>query len=1145
MSVYITARTDTAAVTLGTNSVSGSSLVESAQPNHITSLQQMLDDLPAVDDGGVVFNDRSAVSAPSPWSAVITFDMFLLDESEKLHTDTFGALSRQAVDSWRALLAMIALNDLEGFGIQFDSVSLKPAAHTAHDADFLQVLSHTKPRNNIFNDESNACWDDFVLLRRRGRVLGILSNSALVCPPYAHEDDVLNEFLTELGLMGRSPAGNYELADPVAYVTENGIRYLHMQKWLEALLDRLKNCGLKGKYLNKLIRRTQDFAEALQENVRSRVSQLAQALEEEDFITFSAAGGSFRNIEELLGSLKPLFDFTIDYIKNRIKANAAELYLLDELSPALRNILNNQALLKNAAPKDAYITADEIFMDKITLINCRIGATQMATNNNTIRVDDDDNGEMAFQILWPLKNRLLDILPAETLYGWLSHDKAGQTVREGDNLTISLEVPMQGQTCRLSKTYPLRADVLNADYGTAIDEIDLPSIAIWPYMLLEGGNWGEYYVFTAQERRKEAARYKILFDRNLTLGRSNALDNVERVADESILKDVVREVSKFNSLPTYIQFRNEDSLSDLGYILLEPPKKIPAGNESYDVGLDFGTTSTTAFFRKTSHDDGMPDFVYFGNTYEWKGHDNGITGKIPVRKTDENFLHVVIGATRTGKDIYECFVPEAYLDRKAYPSLFQSNASVYTDAGALLNGNCMFETKTMYNNDYIKNNLKWDGAEAAFQKLYLEQIMTTIALKLATEKSAGTINWKFSYPTSLRRNTLSDYRNNTNLIIKNIQERTGIRCNPDGRTSYYPESIASARYFKAEAGASLYGCVDIGGGSSDVSFWQVVNGRPENLIQSSVRLASRVIFVPAVGELIISPDRSPAESKAIEQLQTDIKELGGGLKQLIEDTKREIERGESRQQIRKFSGEMESAILKYKDEFQKCINASMSMTYPAYIKFMKRITFGFFAILYYSVGSLELIRDALNRSGARTLDLYLAGNGSMLYNWIDSEHIRNMGKFISEMAGRTVNIRYMGEANLKTEAAIGLLNLTGTAENAFAGNEKIMNGEDMDVLAGGTKKRIAYNEEVSDEIREYFEEDSGAKIEIDPELPHIKAFILAYNEQVMSHKDDELLRIDASGEKWDRIRDRIDKNMNDEKEIPVFVVAVKAILDNL
>ena len=340
--------------------------------------------------------------------------------------------------------------------------------------------------------------------------------------------------------------------------------------------------------------------------------------------------------------------------------------------------------------------------------------------------------------------------------------------------------------------------------------------------------------------------------------------------------------------------------------------------------------------------------------------------------------------------LFEYFVPENFQlvsDTKALPL-----SSVLTTRGKDLNNTQqllpILDGRIYVPDDdrfepqkyWIKTNLKWNEAIRSHSKNFLKNLALYISA-LAAEAGATEIQWSLSYPSAFSRGDIFNYSYIWLDIARELEESTGIKQNyPEisrkaSKGDFQTESLAIAQYFAdfEDKDLDYTTCIDIGGGTSDISIWE------NNCLvhQCSVQLAGRDIF-----SQFIKLDPIFAEEK----FELDPQEWKG------------LDSGA-------FSAKLD-VWLRYRSEQWLAENRISQRRNPEFQGLIRLMTIGI-AGLYYYVGILlkvlhsevlideegNVVKDkegnivSLYKKGKIT-PVYIGGNASRFLKWLDAR-----GKF--------------------------------------------------------------------------------------------------------------------------------------------------------
>ncbi len=373
---------------------------------------------------------------------------------------------------------------------------------------------------------------------------------------------------------------------------------------------------------------------------------------------------------------------------------------------------------------------------------------------------------------------------------------------EGQGIRVSLQLILSGfgsQKINYSthKDFPLKAE----------NEITkaFPTVALWPNV--PPGKWQEYFVLV-----ETTESYDLAF--GIEQPTDRASQEIRRSGQESY------QYWKCERYPELLLIVDNNARY-LGLLPLTVPKSLPGGASTWTVGVDFGTSFTNVYVRKGG---GTPEHL--------------------ALKT--HLLKVTAGlGDIDAKKYREFFVPEFLIPKDKNPPL----ATVLTTQGwqevASQVPNIINQTRIYvprldtldFGRDHIKTNIKWHNIQ--YQRPFLGQLLRMIAAQAAQDE-VHTIEWAVSYPSAFSRQETNKYTTTWAKLLHDLNDISG---QIHRQSTTYPlrtESIAFAQFFADIQRKDLIHatCIDIGGGTSDISVWQ------ENKLihQASVPYAGRDMF---------------------------------------------------------------------------------------------------------------------------------------------------------------------------------------------------------------------------------------------------------------------------------------------------------------
>lgn len=562
-------------------------------------------------------------------------------------------------------------------------------------------------------------------------------------------------------------------------------------------------------------------------------------------------------------------------------------------------------------------------------------------------------------------------------------------------IRVSLTVPAgTDDSGKQGEAYPVFRDYSLLPENSITE---LPVLDMWPYF--EAADWQEYYAFYFG--RDDDRTFQISFPG----------------AEEHTFKEVSGnfKTSKFSKFPTFAVC--EMAEKPIGILLFEAPPKIEqAGGARWIVGVDFGTSFTN---------------VYVNN--------NGLIDRLELSS-----LHLpAMGNAEERRSLFEYFIPENFIpadDPLPLASVLTTRRNQNTldlSARAIFDGRIYIpqdSSSFIPVNEWIRTDLKWSEARV-FSGLFLRHLALHIAA-LAKKQGVKNIDWRLSFPKAFSENDKRRYIDTWSNISQALQAKTGIEfVYPDGKDnqSFCSESVAIARYFRYREQSDLVRttCIDIGGGTSDISIWQ----KNELVHQCSVRLAGQHLFSQFI-------ELNPGFLGR--QLKLDSSDLNNW--QGLRETK--------------FSTKLDVWLRQYSNSWLRS-ERDLAASSPEFRELLQLMTLGF-AGLYYYVGLLlrALATEASPKyTESSVTAVYLGGNGSRFLNWLCAgsrfDTSSDIGRLLNQLTSRAASFKLQIpretriSSQLKGEVACGLVTegtalrdpQTGENDYLIAGERFELNGE--------------------------------------------------------------------------------------------------------
>lgn len=567
--------------------------------------------------------------------------------------------------------------------------------------------------------------------------------------------------------------------------------------------------------------------------------------------------------------------------------------------------------LKNLWQDVVIIEPHELFLGEFIFIDAEKALPKSLLPNGT---DSLEFNVKHITPLIPLNPILLDYFTPEELNKKIQFQPLNGST--GSQVRVTIDLPLTGlqdgnpQNYRLSQDYALKEE-------NALPQV--PVLEIWPNFRFPG--WQEYYAFYYDGEYAEET-----FQIHLPQAKEPKIFQQTRGSYQ---------LARLDEFPEYIQCQDMNRKL-IGLILLPTPIEIKP-HDSWLVGVDFGTSFTNIYINKNriAEPASLEDLLFQVTDYP-------STARIDV--------------------LLEYFIPENFIPKEQPLPM----SSVLTTKGSQ-------ETKEdrvrpifdgrIYSPDnterfkplasWIKTNLKWSKENIAFNQLFWKHLGLHISA-LAAKNGVKEIQWCISYPSAFSRNETTRYVQEWRKLTEELQIKTGITHKyPDITNQQYlrTESLATAQYFRDQEGHRLVKttCIDMGGGTSDISIWE-----DNKLVhQCSVQLAGRDVFSQF---LELNPQFLEGKFKAN---LSDWKGLKGGA----------------------FNAKLDVLLRLEADNWLR--NGRTRVEDDEDFKGLIRLTAIGMAGLYYYVGILLKVLNKENKYKRKAItEVYIGGNASRFLNWL-------------------------------------------------------------------------------------------------------------------------------------------------------------------
>ena len=922
---------------------------------------------------------KSVSSVPTMWARPLSMEMALHNPYYPIRTEM--------VQQWQGMLAALALAEVRRFPITAQFLDLGVERDKNPFARSLYELL-PDPVNALYALDAKNPWQDVYIFLWNEKPVGLSTPSTIVAPSEEGKWDGLPWW--------NKLTGQLESPQPHLNVSEKALLW----RWLENLQGILGNYRGEAEAIDSISGLLEEFRNSL----GSRPDQRLNLSNNPQFFGVAINRGVLEGINLPVKSESQ--SSWVRVVPSKGKGQAKPLLIIDqEISPAwgkppqdiwiheeqtlaslqIQDLRNGRITWQDVEWKES----KELFLEEFQFIDQDYALPGAFLPSGT---------KLTFQgqtitPLIPLNPILLDYFTPEDLIAKV--ELAQINSNDGPQVRVSLDLPLSGmkddprqpKNYRVSKDYPIKEE-------NALPEV--PVLEVWPNFQAEG--WRSYYAFYYDAEHGEGTFQVYL---------PEAKEHHPFVDGRGAYQ-----ITHLEEFPSFIECQ-DSSRNSIGLILLESPEKIRLGDR-WKVGVDFGTSFTNIYVNS-----------------------NDLSEQLNLENLHLKVTEVL---TETRRPVlFEYFVPESFIPADKPLPL----SSVLTTRGKpdktqsldfpIIDGRIYVPDRNRFEplRGWIETDLKWKNYLP--NKLFLKHLALHISA-IAAKEGVQQIQWCISYPTAFSRRDKNRYAKTWQDLTEELQAQTGIRhiCpEPNDVGLFKSESLAIAQYFADQEKHDLIRttCIDMGGGTSDISVWY----KNKLIHQCSVLLAGR-------------------------HLLSDFLELNPNFfAQLFEQNLKEWDRLTED----KFSSKLD-VFLRLESENWLKNKRDFAEDDPKFQGLLQLMAIGMGGLYYYVGIILGVLQDEGKYQTREITPVYIGGNGSRLLNWLAER-----GKFLpssevndllSQMLtkGSGFNDRILERTRLtqrpKDEVACGLVlgrtRLTGldtkTEDMLIAGEDCEINGESIE-----------------------------------------------------------------------------------------------------
>ena len=920
-------------------------------------------------------------SIPSPWARALLFQSVFLAEQYPNRQDH--------INEYFGFIAVLAFAKVKDLPIQAKAVKLDALARVNPFADSLVGLLPSAQDSLFQSFTGSNPWETIYTFSLNGHPLGFSSPGTLAVPSIwlSPQLSSLIPWLEESAIPGPGNRGKtiYKYGDPKHHLAKQ--EKSAFAAWLINIKQSVLSIDNSNHDLSNRLGMIIDeyinsfgVASATTPNVSTSLQIFGVALNPKPLDALAQVidpesikrNSNVQVIPGMKPHVSPLYFVDKDLVPQVLNLPSHEICVVGATTLAAF-----QANSNSGSQLGTFWNADNFFLPRMRWY--RGSGILSGSWLDEIQPDRETR-----TIVPPVNPEIIKFFGSEDLRNRL---RISQTATShGNGIRVSFELEISGidnSPTRLAiyKDYAIKSE----------DELqgELPYISLWPNLPSES-RWSTFYLAVEESKERSNSSYAFTVE----MPTPDSKDSVLKGDLGTIYR--IWQSNKHPGVLSLIDKRGDH----LGIIPIFTPQVSVGRSSKWTIGVDFGTSFTNLHVSRAGSRERLELSPLTLN----------------ITNTPRNF--------DTNKDFFVPSVFTAPLDGSNPPM-----ATLLTIRGASeAETTPDFITKSRVYvpslderslTEDVISDIKW--TEPKYLDAFLTALISMVSAH-AAKSDVTEITWRASYPTAFSASSLSRYKNAWDRALRAAAKVSNVRhkLGTDGTeaTAFQTESIAFAQYFADALSEQLVytTCLDVGGGTSDISIWKDMT----LVHQLSIPFAGRDIFhntlrrnIDRIGEVFgLSDDKS-------QELLLDLKNSGDNFDAYLDSYLR-LKGGTVLERLRN---------ARNTDSIQK-FRGLLALSYAG---------------LYYYIG---LVLRYLNQDGATPV--YLGGNGSRFINWIDpdgkysesSEVNQLLAYILAKAGGFPTNVRRdtIVSKNPKEEAAGGLIvdetklkGLSTSRPEAFAG----------------------------------------------------------------------------------------------------------------
>ena len=513
------------------------------------------------------------------WARPLLFEMALYENNNE------HPLHKRILGEWRGLLAILALKEWCDFPLKIETINISDEKNPADASDFLKSLQKLIPEDAL---DGETTWETLDILLFDDNPIGITSPTTLVCTSVNYSNSI-----------SHVPWYNGKFLD-------DPVHPIHP----DSSLNPFEKAAVSG-WLQNLYVHTQNLPVLDENNLKTNINRLLEAFMKDLEGGAAVAGGAavIDFSENSLGFTQDLFrgmdkpvasqdlPSSIELVPSKDKKPEKTLLIFDRAIPKAwgekpQNVIvwkgktfaNTQSfsgkpkldLSENVQQPDP----QKFFTDQLFVINqersFHKNSTLVAKGSQKLNFN-----RVPVTPVLPITEELLTYLDVKDLNKRITFTQQNKSIVVKLSLTLS-GLNGDNRDFEISKTYEAAKVKL---ISTA------PVLSIWPNF--KKPNWKAYYTYFSTEGQNTfiAKPYPV----------ADGIEGIRTFRDRE--EKVEKEFTKTDFFPEAMLCEYKDA--EAGIILIrspEPVEKLVVDGTVWNVGVDFGTSSTTVYYTKGNAD---------------------------------------------------------------------------------------------------------------------------------------------------------------------------------------------------------------------------------------------------------------------------------------------------------------------------------------------------------------------------------------------------------------------------------------------------------------------------------------------------------------------------------------------------------------